>query len=220
MRYTTIIFDMDGTIIDTEHIWQRVTRDVIEARGHTLTQPILYEIEHLVHGLSVFKSCAVIKDFFELEEEVDALIQEKSQRAMALYPAGLQFIEGFKAFHKTVQSHQLKHAIATNADDRTIAQTNLTLKLQNYFGEHIYGISHVNHICKPHPAVYLHAARQLKSNPAECIALEDSHNGIKAAKAAGMFCIAINTSGKPEQLREADILIDTYKEINIESLIR
>ncbi len=218
-EFKAIIFDMDGTIVDTEHIWVNATNHLIRSKVAHYPDDLQKEVNRQTHGLAIHKSCKIIKDLMKLEDTLESLMQEKSNIASSLYQDGIKFIEGFQEFHELVLSHDLKTGIATNADDRTLTITNEKLRLDRFFGEHIYNISHVNNVCKPDPAVYLHAAKQLEIDPLYCIAIEDSAHGVKAAKAAGMYCIGINTHGKPEQIKEADEIVNKFSEINLKKLL-
>lgn len=219
MKFKAIIFDMDGTIVDTEHIWKTVTHDLIKSKDATISVQFFEEINDELRGLAIHRSCAVIKDKMNLDIPLDELMQEKRNRAGVLYKQGLKFIDGFEAFHKKALTHNLKIGIATNADDFTLACTRQEIPLEHYFGEHVYNITHVNNRAKPEPDVYLHAAESLGVKPEECIAIEDSAHGIRAAKRAGMFCIGINTSNDRNALKEADLIIDHYSEIELEHLL-
>lgn len=220
MKYKAIIFDMDGTIIDTEHIWKQARTDLITSRGVTLTPELEYELEIRTHGIALNQSCAIIKELALLSDEVHALVAEKSKRACDLYVTHVRFINGFLDFHKKVIDLELKIGLATNADDQTVQVTNERLNLRALFGRHMYNITSVNFVGKPDPAIYLHTAKQLGLDPQDCIAIEDSAGGIKAARAAGMFCIGINTSKRPELLKEAHMIIDGYHEIDLITLLQ
>ncbi|MBP9765178.1 HAD family phosphatase, partial [Candidatus Babeliales bacterium] len=91
--------------------------------------------------------------------------------------------------------------------------------LDRFFKHHIYTIDRVNKQAKPKPDVYLFAAEQLGVQPDECIAIEDSAHGIAAAKAAKMFCIGINTGNDKHSLTQADLIIDSYNEIDLKKLL-
>ena len=91
--------------------------------------------------------------------------------------------------------------------------------LAHFFSEHIYSIDQVEKVAKPHPAIYLHAATKLETDPAHCIAIEDSAHGIAAAKAAGMFCIGINTGRDRHAIAQADLIIECYSDLDIKTLI-
>lgn len=179
----------------------------------------MHELEVRVHSIGVDQASVVIKDMFKFDEPAEVIAQEKVAIAMALYQQGIRFVEGFETFHSRVSELNLHKAIATNANDITIQKTNEALNLHRYFGKHIYGLSAVNNVCKPDPAVYLHAAEALGLEPYDCIAIEDSRPGIEAARKAGLFCIGINTGKDVQKIKEADMIIEHYNEIDINVLI-
>jgi beta-phosphoglucomutase len=219
MNYKAIIFDMDGTIIDTEHIWIQAMQELITSRGIEYKAGANCPLQKQLRGLAINESCQIIKETFNFKESVAELVQEKSKNAVGLYQKRVKFIDGFLDFHKIVLENNLKNGIATNADDETVAITNKKLNLEKLFGKHIYGISHVNNKCKPDPAIYLYAAQQLGIAPEECIAVEDSEHGIRAARKAGMFCIGINSSKNRDNVKESDFIIDSYQELDLKKLL-
>ncbi len=218
MKYKAIIFDMDGTIVDSELIWQEAGHELIRRRNIELSDKQKKELRSRLHGGALSDSCTIIKEFAELPEPVGQLIQEKVSIAHTLYAQGINFIEGFLPFHKKAQQMQLKMAIATNGTADFVAVTDKVLNLSRLFGKHLYNMAHVSR-AKPAPDVFLYAARQLAVDPEQCIAIEDSAHGIHAAKEAGMFCVGINTSKTPEKLQEAHVIVNEYHEIGLEGIL-
>lgn len=210
---------MDGTIVDTEKIWKRATGLLVERYGVAYQGEIQQILDERLHGLATHKGCHIIKELLGIEKHVDELIYEKRALARELYgTAEVALIEGFADFHAMVRSHELGHAIATNADDTTVHITDQAVNLRQFFGNHIYGISCVDNVCKPDPAIYLHAAESLGVDPGECIAIEDSAHGVAAAQAAGMYTIGIAAASGRRGLARADYVADAYHEIDLEKI--
>lgn len=210
-----VIFDMDGTIVNTETIWHTASELLLAKSSIALSREKREELRHKRHGLAMRETCELIKEYGQLTESVEELIAEKKILARNLYAQGISFIEGFPDFHALLRTLNLKSGVATNADEQTLHTTNKILNLSQFFGEHLYSIAAVNNRCKPHPDIYLYAADRLGVAPEQCIAIEDSAHGIASAHAAGMQCIGINTGGDEYQLREADMVIAGYTNVNL-----
>src|SRR5437762_1785673 len=120
MKYTAVIFDMDGTIIDSEHVWGRATRELIESRGIHMTNELATYFNQRLHGTDLRSSCSMIKDYLALPDHLDALIQEKQKRANALYAQEVRFIEGFIPFHTELLQLDCITGLATNATISTV----------------------------------------------------------------------------------------------------
>jgi HAD superfamily hydrolase (TIGR01549 family) len=216
MKYKAIIFDMDGTIIYSEHLWYAANLELLNNRNIVLSQEKKKQLEKEIFGRTAKDSCLILKEIAQLNDEIESLTCEL-RTLERLHEVVL--VDGFLAFHARAQKHNLKMAIATNASPSTVEQINNALKLNSFFAHHIYNVSHVAQ-GKPNPDIYLHAAAQLGIAPEECIAIEDSQHGLRAARDAGMFCIGINTSKQPERLALADLIINHYDEIDLEKLLK
>lgn len=219
MNYKAIIFDLDGTIINTETIWDTASRELIKRRGIILDQKIELNLMSQIHGLALHKSCLLIKETAQLSESLEDLIQEKTEIAHTLFKKHIEFIPGFIEFHGQLATYNLKSGVATNATPETAELTDKILNLRQFFGEHIYNVAHVNFANKPDPALYLLAAQKLAVDPVACIAIEDSTHGVTAAKKAGMYCIGINTAHNRQALIDADSIVDSYSQIDLPALL-
>lgn len=219
MKYEAIIFDLDGTIVATEHIWQAATTSILNQYLQHLSDAEKTNIKKYLKGMGIYESCEYLRQHSNKEISTEQIIKEKAELAHQLYKKGLTFIPNFEQFHENALQKGLKTAIGTNATQTTVDQTIQLLPLKNYFDEHIYSIDSVNRACKPKPDIFLYAAQKINVNPTKCIVIEDSSHGVQAAKAAGMYCIGINTGNDKESLQEADVIVNCYTEIDLEKLL-
>ena len=220
MKYAAIIFDMDGTIVDTENLWIQATKQLIEEHGIPYDDTTHTLIRSQIQGMAMHNACFLIQQTFSLPIPLEDLIARKIAIARDLYEQELTFIRGFESFVQTLKGRDLQAlAIATNADNYTISATDRAVNLRQYFGPHIYGIESVGNKAKPHPDIYLFTADRLGVDPVKCLAIEDSAHGIQAAKDAGMYCIGINSAGDAQQLRNADRIIQDYHDLSLDDLL-
>ena len=211
-----IIFDLDGTIANTEPIWHEGCRSMLHAHDVCIT-PEIHEVITR-SGLHLQDKCQMLKELTHLDEDPEVLRAEIYADLRRIYADQVTFIPGFVAFFSNMPQH-LKVAICSNCVDEFINLSVKGLGLRDYFGGHIYGISSVGDIKKPDPTVYLFVAKQLDVAPCNCIAIEDSKTGVQSAKRAGMFCIGIQTSEHFEDLSDADFVVNGYDEINLRRLL-
>jgi HAD superfamily hydrolase (TIGR01509 family) len=217
-QYKAIIFDMDGTIIDTAFIWEESNKIYLKKRGITKEEE-LNNIYDSIRGLNTRQSSKILKDLLNLEGTIEKIEEDIKKISHSTYEKNIKkvkYINGFENFHIKTQKKNIPTAIATNATNLGVKLADEILNLKKYFGKHIYDMSHVNHIGKPSPDIYLYAAKQLGINPKECIAFEDTPHGANAALAAGMYCIGIDTSDIKEKLSNTHLIINKYEEIELD----
>jgi sugar-phosphatase len=181
-----LIFDMDGVLIDSEPFWREAEMEGFLLAGVRLEEKDcletvglrIDEVVRLWHGRRPWSSPAPAEIERAILDGLAARVRERGTAKPGVYEA-LAF----------AQSAGLRVALASSSPYRIIEAVVESLGLAPCFEvvvsaeEEEYG--------KPHPAVYLHAARRLGVAPEECAAVEDSANGVLAAKAARMKCIAV-----------------------------
>lgn len=211
-KIKAIIFDMDGTIIDTERAWRNVTIESLKAFGVKDFTPEQEKFLGTLPGMGLSNAVAAIKDYFKLNISVEELIAYKIQLANFHLSQDIDFIKGFQLFHARLQQHAIPSGIATNSSLENLKRIDQKMNLKSFFGDNIYCVADVENKAKPDPALFLHTAKKLGANPAECIVFEDSIYGFQAAKAAGMKCIAIKNKFNGHLLNEVYDAIESYHE--------
>jgi len=218
--YKAIIFDMDGTTLDTDHIWKSSCGPILDSHAPHLNEDEKNDICQKFNSRTIYEVWQLVQSSCSLDISHNELIEENIKHLHDSYQKnGISFIPHFQDFHAKVVQRGLKTAIATSSIKETIDIIVDVVSLKEHFAEHIYHIDCVNRAYKPKPDVYLYAAQKLGVQPCDCIAIEDSASGIKAAKAAGMYCIGINTGKNRDNLKNADKIIDCYTEIDLDSLL-
>jgi beta-phosphoglucomutase len=216
-----IIFDMDGTILDTEPVWERGNRYILSTHAPHLTADQVNEVIEYRRGIRTPDELATMLQKHCTPFMTIAHIREiKTAYVLNLYETeGVSFIPYFHEFHTKLSNFGLQSAIATNSNANALEKIMIKTPLQSYFKQHVYPIDTVYKKYKPSPDIYLHAAKMLEINPKYCVAIEDSPNGIKAAKAAGMYCIGINSRKNRALLTQADEIVDCFSEIDLDKLL-
>jgi len=210
--FNTILFDMDGVVVDSESLWDIGTEALLNRYGRVYVRA---KSKHLCTGKSLLEGTAIMQQIYQIEGNPLKLAAELKIIIKDLYRTKLSYMNGFVDFMKLLQSQGLKAAIATTCDGELIQLAEEKLKLSRYFGKNIFTIADVNFKSKPAPDIYLYAARQLNSHPEHCIVIEDSPFGIEAAKCAGMVCIGLATSYEHAFLDKADLIVNSFSEIDL-----
>lgn len=211
-KIKAIIFDMDGTIIDTEKAWRNVTLDVLQKNGFEQLSSDQEQFLGTLSGMGLVNAVVALKNYFNLQQSIEELTAHKLELANFHLSSSVEFINGFQEFHQKLQAHAIPTSIATNASPENLKHLIHSMKFDQFFGKNIYCIADVENKAKPDPAVFLHAAKQLGVDPSECIVFEDSLYGFQAAKAAGMKCIAIKNNLNKHLLNQVHDAIDSYHE--------
>lgn len=208
-----IIFDLDGVIIESEHLWTKADLRLLKNHGIDIS-PEDYEkrIKHILMGLGFYKGVPLLKKYFNLKGAVKDLISKRKLLVQeALEDAIL--VPGFAKFHKSIKT-RFKTAVATSLVRYFLNSMILKFDLSKLFNHYIYSVEEIGFISKPNPDIYLYAAKNLGVKSNECVGIEDSPKGVEAVNRAGMKSVAITTTTARKKLSHANLIIDSFSEIN------
>ncbi len=208
-----VIFDMNGVIVDDELVHELAFKQICAN--------FKIDVTH-----RVYLDCCVGKTDFEGFETlfkkhkikmppIQKLVKQKSALYQKLILKHAKTYPGVISLIKKL-SKKYPLALATSSIKKEVLATLQYFDIKKYFRV-IITADDVAH-GKPNPEPYLLAAKKLKLAPRECIAIEDSINGIASAKAAGMACIAITNTYPKNRLTQADLIVSKFSEIDLNTI--
>jgi len=209
----TVIFDMDGVIVDTEPVHHYAYNQHFKQLNIEVT-PEMYAT---FTGNSTKNTYEKLKSHFEIAESVPDLVEAKRNLFNDAFDSkeDLCLIDGVEDLIKELYHNGMQLVLASSSANVTIDRVFRRFGLHQYFTHLVSGEDFPN--SKPHPAIFEHAAKLSQTSVENCIVIEDSTNGIIAAKAAGIYCIgydSINT--KLQDYSKADRVIKDFSELNFE----
>ena len=180
-----VVFDMDGLLVDTETMFRDVLMEVSRRRGHHLPLEVFLRMVGLQHEASRI----VAVDHFGADFDYDGWTADAWELARARTEVGVTVKAGVVELLDFLEDAAIPRAVATSSGHPTVVRmlgpTGLLSRFQAIVaaGDYLRG--------KPNPDPFLVAAERLGVAPTACLALEDSHNGVRAAHAAGMMTIMV-----------------------------
>ena len=212
-----VIFDMDGLLIDSEPLWQRVNYETYKKLGIELS-----EKDHLnMIGQRTSENVEYLYKQYPWEgptpQEVEA---EVIRGIVKLIKSEGKLMPGVHHALAVCKKAGLPVAIASSSNSDIIDAVVDTLKIREHF-EHIYS-AQFEAYGKPHPGVFLKVAEHFKVSPRDCLVFEDSPSGVLAAKAARMVCVAVPEDSTRDHsfVRTADMMIGSLEEFDERMLTR
>jgi HAD superfamily hydrolase (TIGR01509 family) len=207
-----VVFDMDGVLIESEEVWDAVREAYVRERGGRYDAAV----QRALMGMSSVEWSRYLHETAGVPDDPAAINAEVVRRMLEAYRGHLPLIPGAVDAVKRLAGH-VRLAVASSSNRPLIDAVLDVAGLAQYF-EATVSSEEVPR-GKPAPDVYLEAARRLGVVPERCAAIEDSHGGIRSAKAAGMRVIAFPNRGYPpdeESLAQADVVIRSLDELTPE----
>ncbi|AWM14855.1 ABC transporter ATP-binding protein [Flavobacterium sediminis] len=203
----TVIFDMDGVIVDTEPVHKYAYDLHFKELGIDVSE----ELYASFTGNSTRNVFQKLKERFDLSHEVEELILRKRFLFNEAFDTkkDLFLIDGVEALIKNLHANDMQLILASSASKGTITRVFNRFGLNPYFKHRVSGEDFPK--SKPDPAIFIHAAGLSAFADENCIVIEDSTNGITAAKAAGLKCIGYHSqNSKLQDLSHADYIVEDF----------
>lgn len=207
----SIIFDLDGTLINSMWVWDEIDIEFLSARN--LELPPTYQKE--IEGMSFTETAVYTKELFHLPESVEELKAIWNQMALEKYTKDVPLKPGVEEFLKYCKENKISMGIATSNSRELVDSVVKAHSLEDSIQVIVTSCEVAKG--KPAPDVYLEVAKQLNTLPEHCLVFEDVPMGILAGKNAGMKVCAVEDAFSEEQREEkrrlADYYISSYEEV-------
>jgi HAD superfamily hydrolase (TIGR01509 family) len=180
----TVIFDMDGVIVDTEPVHRYAYYKQFEELDIEVTGAMYTSFT----GFSTRNTFQTLKEQFQLTHVVEDLIQRKRNIFNDAFDTkeDLELLDGVRTLIEDLHQNGIQLILASSASKVTIDRVFTRFGLHDFFTHIVSGEDFPK--SKPHPAIFEHAASLSTAPKENCIVIEDSTNGVRAAKAAGIYC--------------------------------
>ena len=204
-----VVFDLDGVLIDSEPLHLRAYQEVLAGFGRWLSPQEYYA------RFIVYSDREVLEQLLPDRGSVEAAIAAKQRRYLDLVGAGpAAFADGLALLGRT---DGWRVALATGSRREEVELILGALGIRDRFRAIVTSDDCVQG--KPDPEPYLRAAQGLGLPVGRCVAVEDAPGGVRAAKAAGMRCVAVTHSCPRERLQEADLVVDDLEGVVLAALL-
>lgn len=217
----SLIFDFDGVIANTEPVHYAAFRDVLREKGYNFSKDEYYSHYLAYDDKTLFIKYYESRDKLLSYDELHKILSRKSDLYNNLINHEISTFPGVAGFLEKIR-RRYRIAIGSGALRQEILEALKILKFEDYF-ELIVSANEVEK-CKPDPEVYNMVLERLNTDkdelilPGECLVIEDSIYGIKAAKSAGMKCVAITNTYPASELTSADVIVERIDLLNLDDL--
>ena len=211
----TVIFDMDGVIVDTEPVHHYAFIQHFKQ----LNLEISPEVYASFTGNSTKNIYERLKDIYNLEGDVESLVDAKRNFFNDAFDKkeDLYLLDGVEDLIIDLHNNGMQLVLASSSANVTIERIFNRFNLHQYFTHKVSGEDFPK--SKPHPAIFLKAAELAQTPVENCIVIEDSTNGIQAAKSAEIYCIGYDSfHSKMQDYSKADRVISHFNELDFSTI--
>ena len=192
-RFRGAIFDLDGTLLDSMWVWQKVDRDFLGVRNIPVPEDYL----RTVGAMSFDTAAKYTVRRFDLKERPEDLMSEWHARAVEAYRKEVRLKPGAKAFLRRLMDGGISCAVATAADPRLYRPVLEREGILSWFHS-VTSLAEVGGN-KGEPSIYLRAAEKMGLKPCDCAVFEDLYAGLRAAEREGFFTVGLAEPCAPEE---------------------
>jgi beta-phosphoglucomutase family hydrolase len=207
-----VLWDMDGVIADTADYHYGAWQEVFRERGVAFSKADF--MRHFGQRHDTIVKFALGDKL--TPEQVEAISAKKQAIYRHNVAKNIKALPGVILLIKSLNQNHIKTAIASSAVAANIDIILRGLGIENAFQAIAYGTEVVEG--KPSPEIFQLAAQKLGVKPGNCVVIEDAIAGVAAAKSAGMKCVAVTNSHPSKSLKKADLIIDSLKKVDINTL--
>ena len=201
-----IIFDFDGVVVNSEPLYEETGRQLFRQFGIEVQDEDWKEFK----GLSAEKFFIQAKEKYKINATLDELYKIDHEILKNKFREKLEYIEGFHDFIEFVKDNYL-YALVTSTSMELLNWIFSNTQINKDFDTILTSDDVKNP--KPDPEPFIKIGKRLKICPSEMVVIEDSINGVISAKKAGSYVIGFLTSFKKEDLPDADIHVESFKEL-------
>ncbi len=206
-----VLFDLDGTLVDSMWLWEDIDREYLSRFDITLPE----DLQDMIQGMSFSETAVYFKERFLIPHSLEEIKAEWNEMAWKKYAEEVPLKEGVLSFLKELSNRGIAMGIATSNSKELVELVVGKLGVAEYFNS-------IRTSCevakgKPSPDIYQLVAKDLGAEPAECLVFEDIIAGIMAGKSAGMKVCSVydkKSEGDTKKKQElSDYYIHTFSEL-------
>ena len=211
----SFIFDMDGVIVDSELHWKKPEGYFLRSLVPTWTDAD----QTRIIGLSLNNTYRLLTTEYGATHSKEEFLEVYMAMARQIYGELVSLMPGFSDLLRELHRRGTPVALASSSTRPWIDIVLDRFDLRSDFQVVVSADDLAGGEGKPSPAIYLHTASRLGVEPAGCVVMEDSHNGVLSAQRAGMYCIGFRNGFNDDQdISTADVLVNSYAEINLDAI--